>query len=54
VYSIEPSFTVNNELARLILKAGTMHENKCFFTDGAFCCDVQLERLPKLCYMKIL
>lgn len=46
VYSIEPSFTVHNELARLILKAGTKHENKWFFTDGAFCCDVQLERIP--------
>ena len=44
MYSIEPSFTVNNELARLILKAGTMHENKCFFTDGAFVANSQLER----------
>ena len=45
-YSIEPSFTVHNELARLIIKAGTEPENKWFFTDGAFACDVQLERNP--------
>lgn len=45
-YSIEPSFMFHNELARLILKAGTNSDNKWFFTDGAFVCDVQLERNP--------
>ncbi len=45
-YSIEPSFSVHNELARLIIKAGTSIENKWFFTDGAFSTEVQLERSP--------
>lgn len=42
-YSLEPAYTVQNELARLIVKAGTNPENKWFFTDGAFTADVQLE-----------
>ncbi len=44
IYSLEPAYTVQNELARLILKAGTSVENKWFFTDGAFIADNQLNR----------
>ena len=43
-YSIEPAYTVYNELTRLIMKAGTDPVNKWFFSDGAFTADVQLER----------
>lgn len=42
-YSLEPAYTVRNELIRLIMKAGTNPVNKWFFTDGAFISDVQLE-----------
>ena len=43
-YSIEPAYTVQNELTRQILKAGTLKDNKWFFTDGAFTAETQLER----------
>jgi hypothetical protein len=42
-YSIEPAFTVKNELSRLIIKAGTEPENKWFFTDGLFSSETQLD-----------
>ena len=45
-YSIEPAYLVQNELTRLIIKAGTDPVNKWFFTDGAFTPDSQLERTP--------
>ena len=45
-YSIEPAYLVQNELTRLIMKAGTEPVNKWFFTDGAFSPDSQLERAP--------
>lgn len=45
-YSIEPAYLVQNELTRLIIKAGTDPVNKWFFTDGAFSPDSQLERTP--------
>lgn len=45
-YSIEPAYLVQNELTRLIMKAGTDPVNKWFFTDGAFTPDSQLERIP--------
>ena len=45
-YSIEPAYLVQNELTRLIIKAGTDQVNKWFFTDGAFTPDSQLERTP--------
>lgn len=45
-YSIEPAYTVKNELSRMIMKAGTEKENKWFFTDGAFNADAQLESSP--------
>lgn len=45
-YSIEPAYLVQNELTRLIIKAGTDPVNKWFFTDGAFSPDSQLERSP--------
>lgn len=44
-YSIEPAYLVNNELTRLLLKAGTDPINKWFFTDGAFSPESQLERV---------
>lgn len=45
-YSIEPAYLVQNELTRLIIKAGTDPVNKWFFTDGAFTPDSQLESTP--------
>lgn len=45
-YSIEPAYTVYNELCRLILKAGTDPINKWFFYDGSFIPEYQLERIP--------
>lgn len=44
-YSIEPAYTVKNELARIIIKAGTEPINKWFFTDGAFSPEFQLENM---------
>ncbi|MCF0124356.1 MAG: hypothetical protein HUJ68_01115 [Clostridia bacterium] len=43
-YSIEPAYTVYNELSRQIIKAGTNPINKWFFSDGAFSADIQLEK----------
>lgn len=45
-YSIEPAFTVANELARQLIKAGTDPVNQWFFSDGAFSADSLLERFP--------
>ena len=43
-YSLEHAYYVQHELSRLIIKSGTNPANKCFFTDGAFVANSQLER----------
>lgn len=45
VYSIEPAYSIKNELTRIIIKAGTEPINKWFFTDGAFSPEFQLENI---------
>lgn len=45
-YSLEPAYLVQNDLTRLITKAGTNPINKCFFADGCFSAEAEIERSP--------
>lgn len=45
-YSLEPAYMVQNELSRLLVKAGMDPINKWFFADGCFSSDSDLERSP--------
>lgn len=46
VYTIEPAYLVQNELIRLIMRAGKDPINKWFFADGCFSADSDIERSP--------
>lgn len=45
-YSLEPAFLAQNELSRLIMKAGMEPENNWFFADGCFSAESDLEHTP--------
>ncbi len=45
-YYLEPAYLAQNELSRLMMKAGMEPENKWFFADGCFSADSDLERSP--------
>ena len=45
-YSLEPAYLVQNEITRLIMKAGMDPVNKWFFADGCFSADSDLEHSP--------
>ncbi len=45
-YSLEPAYLVQNELTRLIMKAGMDPTNKWFYADGCFSADSDLEHSP--------
>ncbi len=45
-YTLEPAYLVQNELSRLLMKAGMNPINKWFFADGCFSAESDLERSP--------
>lgn len=45
-YSLEPAYTVRNQLTRELVQASIDYKNQCFFTDGAFSADQIVEYQP--------
>lgn len=45
-YSLEPAYTVRNQLTRKLVQASIDYKNQWFFTDGAFSADQIVEYQP--------